>query len=483
MVENKTTIVRRHVLSLLEEGALKTGEQVPSARELSVKLGISFLKVQQAIETLCQDGVMEAYSRKGTYVQRGWEERVLPENLAVFNHLHRLPWVDGMLKVMEKEFAGLRMTYAFKRGMLELRTTRHVLTGHDEYMDLTELFEECYPDRSIFFEKPFRPFHINGRIVGIPYSFSPRVVLYNPKQFRSAGCAMPQSGWTWEEFLECIARLKKVLPAKYILNWHCQSYAWLNILLRAGGRLFTPNQEDPVTVDSPRSILGLSLFNELGNLLERPEYDEDDFHGAFLQGSAGMLIVGRQFLDSIDRAGFKDWASVPLPHIPGGEDITAQATDLVCVRKSCTSMSLARKYISVMLSEPVQDYLAQRRYSIPIRKSSAFKSLDLTDPRDALFAAEMGKASIDFNIAPPFPGELVLQGIERILTENLDLDSGLRELGQMARTYMGIYGHYSASRKSAIRTVFAGNPGNLYCADVHCSHRTDPHSPRTASAE
>lgn len=70
-----------------------------------------------------------------------------------------------------------------------------------------------------------------------------------------------------------------------------------------------------------------------------------------------------------------------------------------------------------MLSDSVQDSIGQSKHHIPIRKSSAFKSLDLDDARDAVFATEMAKISTDLNLEPPYLGTFVLDGITRILTE------------------------------------------------------------------
>lgn len=441
MLLNKTSIVRSHLLAQLEAGTLRAGDQIPGARDLATLLGISFVKVQQAVETLCQDGVLESKSRKGVFVQKAWSGRILPENMRVYNKLHRLPWMRGLVEIAQKEIPGLRMTWAFEQGMLELRTTNHVLTEHREYMDLSEIFDRCYPDHSVFFERPFQPFRVNGKIVGIPFSFSPRVIFYNPKLFRKAGCEQPRAGWTWEEFMACVRKLMKVLPADRVIEWHEYSYLWMNFVIRAGGRLFTPGAADPVMIDSPATREGLRLFHELGQTLGRPHYDDDGFRGAFLHGEAAMSLAGRHLMENMEREGCKDWGTVPLPLLPGGEDATAQATDLICVRRSCTSEELASTYLRLMLSEQVQDHIGGQKYSIPIRKSSAFKSLDLTDSRDALFAVEMGKASTDFNYGPPFPGSLTVTGIESILSHNLDLEKGLSELAQMARTYLGIHGY------------------------------------------
>ena len=437
---NKVTDVRHYVLDLLEEGKLQTGQRLPGARELALTLGISFLKVQQAIETLCQDGVLETASRKGTFVQAGWEKRVLRENLAVYNRLHRMPWMAGLLAELNREIGGLRMTFAFEQGMLEVRTTRHVLVNQREYMDLGEIFAECYPDKSVFFEKPMKPFTVNGRTVGIPLAFSPRVIFFNPAVFERAGCPLPRAGWTWEEFMETVRLLKRTIPVDRIIDWHTQFFLWVNFVVRSGGGVFSQDAADPVLVDHPKTLAGLRRFAELGAELDYVDFDGDGFHSAFLSGEAAMHIDGRQHLHPLAGSNNTNWSVVPLPLMPGGEDVTAQATDLICVRTSCVSPSLARKYVHTMLSERVQDYLAQVKQNIPIRKSSAFKSIDLGDPRDALFAVEMGKVSTSFNLGEPYPGELVSDGITQLLDRHANLEEGLAELAKFSRTWLKIRG-------------------------------------------
>lgn len=426
---------------MLENREIKTGDKIPAARDIAEQLNISFLKVQQAVESLCQDGVLHSHSRKGTFVQPNWETRILAENICVYNPIETLPWLTDMLELIEDSIPRLRSSFAFKRGMLEVRTTSHVLTEYHEYMDLSEIFAECYSDRSLFFEKPFRPFEINGKIVGIPFAFSPRVLFYNPKLFEKADCKQPQPGWTWDDFTTCVKKLRKILPENQIINWHPTQHPFMTFIIRAGGKLFCPEEADPVAIDSPQVLEGLRLFRELGEIVAGKPYDDDVFRKAFLSGEGAMHLSGRHYMDFIIRSDFEDWSTTPLPVFEGGIDCTAQATDLICVRKSCTSPDLVKKYVTAMLSEKVQDYLGQWKHNIPIRKSSAFKSLDLDDPRDALFAVEVAKISTEFNLEPPFPGALVLKGISRIIEDKIDLKEGLNELAQVSRTILGIEGN------------------------------------------
>ncbi len=454
MLNNKVTEVRHYVLDLLERSELTAGQQLPGARELALTLGISFLKVQQAIETLCQDGVLESMARRGTFVQKDWQRRILRENLSVYNQLHRLPWTDGLLEELNREIGGLRTTFAFQQGMLEIRTTRHVLVNNADYMDIGEIFAECYPDRSVFFDRPMEPFRVHGRVVGIPIAFSPRVIFYNPGVFRRAKCPLPRPGWTWDEFIETVRILKRKLPSNRIIDWHTHFFLWMNYVVRSGGALFRPDLPDPVAVDSPQTLAGLRRFAELGEELDRVYFDDDAFRAAFMNGEAAMNLGGRQQMHHLELSRNEDWAVVPLPLMPGGLDVTAQASDLICVRNNCVSPSLAKLYVKVMLSERVQDYLAKVKQNIPIRKSSAFRSINLEDPRDALLAVEMGKVSTAFHLAPPFPGGLVTDGIGQLLERGEDLEAGVAELARSARTWLGVYGHMKAAPPSA--SVFAG---------------------------
>ena len=65
---DRTAQVRSHILDQLEAGRLSAGDRVPAARDLAEHLGISFLKVQQAMETLAQDGILEIRPRVGAFV-------------------------------------------------------------------------------------------------------------------------------------------------------------------------------------------------------------------------------------------------------------------------------------------------------------------------------------------------------------------------------------------------------------------------------
>lgn len=430
---DKTSLVRDHILGRLERGELAAGDRLPGARDLALELGISFLKVQQALETLTQDGVLGVKPRVGTFVQSAWRDRVLRDNLSIFNTRERLPWIDGLSELIADDLPGLRFTHVFRQGVLELKTTQHLQRHHDRYLDLGPAFAAAYGDGGDFFAQPFAPFRVGSKLIGVPFIFSPRVLFYRPSMLEAAGCDIPQAGWSWTDFIELVRRLVADRPGTTVCNWTHMTYFWLNLVRRAGGGLIDPEGDDPVTLDHERTRVGLRCAAELRDLLTA----NGSLAGsgdAFINGEGALQISDRENIPRLRAAGIGDWATAPLPQIPGGADVTSQATDLLCVRADCRDPGLAERYVRVMLSERVQHYIADQRYGIPIRRSSAFRSLDPSDPTDALFAAEIPKLRSEPTCAQPELYRFLSRGCERILAMKLDIDTATAELAAAART-------------------------------------------------
>ena len=117
----------------------------------------------------------------------------------------------------------------------------------------------------------------------------------------------------------------------------------------------------------------------------------------------------------------------------------AQATDLLCVRKESVDPDMIRAFLGFMLSEEVQDYIATEKYGIPIRKSSAQKSMDLTDRRDLLFLSEMNSMSAEYNLDSPELMSLIQNGICQIIRDQKKpLEASLKRLADAVRIFLEI---------------------------------------------
>lgn len=438
-MEDKITRVRNYVLDQLEAGNWKAGGKLPGARVIAASTDVSLLTVQNALETLVNEGVLEAFSRKGTFVAERWDDCVLQNNFRINNPC--LPWVGGLKEIMARRLPKVYACAAFDKGVLELRPTLEVQARQDQYLDLAEMFARVCPDRSDFFMEAFDSYYGRGGILpGIPFIFSPRVMFYNRTLLREAGCPEPRQGWSWSEFLSDIRRLRQRHPEVPAFNWNGEHLQWLAFVLRSGGAIFDPTDPvDPVRIDAPLTRHGLRLFQELHRELCNPEEWSDGVRrDQFAEGRLAFMLAPRQELIYILRHGFDDWGVTPLPVIPGGCNVTTQATDLICVRKSCANLKQAEAYVELMLSSEVQDFIAAQGYGIPIRKSSAFKALDVNDERDGVFLSEIAHMSAHYNIDSVEIRQLILDGIDQIWSCRRDLEEETAAIAAAIRTFIRI---------------------------------------------
>lgn len=436
MPEKKSS-ARNYILRQLEDGTLKAGEKLSGAREIARLTGRPLPAVQSEIELLAQEGVLETVPRRGTFVSLKWDSRILRRNLSLYRP--DLTWFDDFRKQLEEEIPEIWVTGKFKRSVFEIQTTHYVQSHYDEYLDLTDIFAECFPDTDDFFMETFSAFRVGTRLMGVPIIYSPRVIFYNPRLLREAGCRIPAADWSMDEFRYDIRKLCEILPAEDTFCWYPKQFYWFNFVLRCGGTLIDPNAEESVRIDSPETRAGLKLFRDLRYDMGIRDYHyPDDFETNFLTGRAGMLIQPREFLSYIKQAGFDEWETVPLPSVPGGVNLNVQATDVFCVRRECVDLNLAARLLRLLLSERFQSCLGDQSYGLPIRRSLTGKSVDFTDARDTLFLSEIPHMYSQYNLDSAELYNLVCDGVAALLAGDEDIDTGTAELARMTRTFLKI---------------------------------------------
>ena len=324
--------------------------------------------------------------------------------------------------------------------LFEMRVTLDSQRHQDEYLDLSDVFSNEFPDSDIFFKEPFRPFRTaSGKLIGVPFIFSPRVIFYNPAILESANCPLPVSGWSWKDFMKSIKKLRKVLPPNRVFNWELAANMWMNFVFRAGGRLLAPDEADPVWIDHPRTRCGLSHFAELKDALGVDEsYVCGDYDSEFALGNKAFMLAPRQIVPLMRAKAFDRLGVVPLPLLENGIELNTQATDVICVRKGCQDKKLAGKLLRILLSEEMQDFVGMTGYGLPIRKSSAFKGINFSDSRDTIFLHEMPKMSAEYRLDSPELSNLVQEGINQIWLGNSTVEAATGELAQAVRTFLRI---------------------------------------------
>lgn len=155
----------------------------------------------------------------------------------------------------------------------------------------------------------------DGPIYGLPNDFTPMVMYYNPVSFENAGVDLPNSDWTWDEFLDTVQRLTLDSQGRnaqdpdfdatditqYGFRVRQYAFEWLYWVWQNGGDVISP---DGTTVDgylnSPEAIEAITFLRDMVSMYHvSPEptaladmTQTAGFLPVFLDGTVAMFPRG-----------------------------------------------------------------------------------------------------------------------------------------------------------------------------------------------
>lgn len=430
---DKITLIREYILDKIESGEYQPGGRIPAARELCQETGASFVMVMNAVSSLERDGVLYCEPRQGTYVRPNYRERVVGNHLVLFSQA--LPWLGEFRPKLQQKLPAIRLCKTFENGMFELRNTSYLQMHRNEYLDLSEIWRKVAADKDLFFSRPFKGFYDSaGGLFGIPFIFSPRAVYYKKSALQKAGLAEPQSNWSIDDFFRYLEVIAAKCPGEPLINYADGIFFWLSFVFRSGGRFF--DSDNKLCFNTPEVLRALSAVRRIRQIANAVPFDPARRRN--LNENIVFNIDARQIKCYFKHCNFDDFGVVSMPHFTGGSAVMAQATDLLCVRKECADPALAAEWIAFMLSEEIQDFIGSEEYGIPIRKSSAMKSINGEDPRDTIFLNEMNYMSTAFDFDTVAVGQTVQQGIGQIIRSDKDMATQLQRLYTAIETFLDI---------------------------------------------
>lgn len=109
----KTSRLYEQIVKQVEEsilsGQLKPGDQLPAERDLAQSFGVSRTAVREAVKTLTEKGLVEAFSGRGTFVTNGTSQAIRQslDLMIRINHQEGSAHLAELRLVLEPEIAGL----------------------------------------------------------------------------------------------------------------------------------------------------------------------------------------------------------------------------------------------------------------------------------------------------------------------------------------------------------------------------------------
>jgi GntR family transcriptional regulator, transcriptional repressor for pyruvate dehydrogenase complex len=109
----KTSRLYEQIVEQVEEsilsGQLKPGDQLPAERDLAQSFGVSRTAVREAVKTLTEKGLVEAFSGRGTFVTNGTSQAIRQslDLMIRINQQEGSAHLAELRLVLEPEIAGL----------------------------------------------------------------------------------------------------------------------------------------------------------------------------------------------------------------------------------------------------------------------------------------------------------------------------------------------------------------------------------------
>jgi len=142
----KTSRLFEQIVQQVEEsitkGQLKPGDQLPAERDLAQRFGVSRTAVREAVKTLREKGLVEAYSGRGTFVTNGTSHAIRQslDLMIRFNQQEGSANLAELRQVLEPEIAGLA---AFRIEEQLLSTMREAVAIMDRNLDDPDAYVEA----------------------------------------------------------------------------------------------------------------------------------------------------------------------------------------------------------------------------------------------------------------------------------------------------------------------------------------------------
>lgn len=126
----------------IREGRLKPGEQLLAERELALQFGVSRTAVREAVKTLSEKGLVEAYSGRGTFVTSGRSQsmRHSLDSFMKSGDLQSSTYVAEMREILEPEFTALA---AVRIGEQHLGMMREAVAVMDRSLEQPDAYIEA----------------------------------------------------------------------------------------------------------------------------------------------------------------------------------------------------------------------------------------------------------------------------------------------------------------------------------------------------
>jgi GntR family transcriptional regulator, transcriptional repressor for pyruvate dehydrogenase complex len=115
----------------IQNGALKVGDQLPAERELAGQFGVSRTAVREAVQSLREKGLVEAFPGRGTFITDGTSKgiRQFMDRMVRNGQPEGLAFLAEVREILEPEVVALAAMRAEEQHLAEMREAVSIMDG------------------------------------------------------------------------------------------------------------------------------------------------------------------------------------------------------------------------------------------------------------------------------------------------------------------------------------------------------------------
>lgn len=190
--------------------------------------------------------------------------------------------------------------------------------GLDVALDLMPFIQKNRFDTEIY--EPVRgDIYRRGRLISLPVTVNPNVIVYNKQLAAEAGVTMPEKSWTWDQFRELMMRLTKP-GSNPVYGFYAgrMGATLLNVWVDQAIQPTVGQSEAAAIRDALAYLDGLMTAG--ATPVEPVDYTQGNLP-LFGQKKAAITLKGTNELVSLNPFP-ADWETLPLPTHPRAKAVT-----------------------------------------------------------------------------------------------------------------------------------------------------------------
>jgi len=208
----------------------------------------------------------------------------------------------------------------------------------------------------------------DGKVYAAPRDITSFVMFCNKKLFDEAKVAIPEEGWTWEDFLSISKKLTKVEGGNavqwgyYFPKYHDTVFTWL---IQNGAAYTTPDGKEG-TLSKPEGKAALKFLQDL--VLKHKVCPTETEAKQFGTDSSAAFIAGKvamQMSVALDKNNV-DYMMVPLPK--GAKQASTAFVNAWTMPKGAKNAEAAWKVIEYFSSKEGQQIVLDTKMGLPASK-------------------------------------------------------------------------------------------------------------------